>query len=196
VVIYTTDHGENMGEHGLWWKNCMYQNASRIPLIVSWPARWKGGQRRTAACSLVDVVQTIAELGGAHVPEDWNGDSMLRWLDVPKMQWKDRAVSEYYAHNIASGYAMIRMGKYKYVYHTAADPAHPAEQELYDLQADPDEFNNLAGRAEYRERLAAMHKALVAEIGEDPDQTEQRCRADYARGYARSGIKKKKDKQT
>jgi choline-sulfatase len=195
VVIYTTDHGENMGEHGLWWKNCMYENASRVPLIVSWPARWKGGQRRTQACSLVDVVQTVAELGGADVPADWNGDSMLRWLDDHGAEWKDLAVSEYYAHNIASGYAMIRRGYYKYVYHTPADAEHPAEQELYDLQADPNEFSNLAGRAECRERLDAVHRSLVAEIGEDPDKTEQRCRADYARGYSRSEAKTKSKKR-
>jgi choline-sulfatase len=194
VIIYTTDHGENMGEHGLWWKNCMYQNASRIPLIFSWPARWKGGQRRMQACALVDVVQTIAELGGADVPDDWNGDSMVGLLDNPDTKWKDLAVSEYYAHNIASGYAMIRMGKYKYVYHTPADETHPAERELYDLQVDPDEFNNLANKEEYRGRIETMHKALIAEIGEDPDKTEQRCRADYARGYSRNQVVKKKKK--
>ena len=196
IVIYTTDHGENMGEHGLWWKNCMYEHASRVPLIVSWPARWKGGQRRTKACSLVDVVQTIAELGGADVPGDWNGESMVRWLDAPRTKWRDLAVSEYYGHNIASGNVMIRMGKYKYVYHTAADANHAAERELYDLQADPGEFDNLAGRKRYKKRVRAMHAALVKEIGEQPDRTEQRCRADYARGYSRSGGKSKKRKRT
>ena len=191
IVIYTTDHGENMGEHGLWWKNCMYEHASRVPLIVSWPARWKGPQRRTQVCSLVDVAQTIAELGGAAVPEDWDGDSMLGWLDAPGTDWKDRAVSEYYAHNIASGFAMIRMGPYKYVYHTPADAGHPAERELYDLPSDPGEFNNLAARDEYRARAEAMHRILMEEIGEDPDETEQRCRADYTRGYGRTKNKKK-----
>jgi len=184
VVIYTTDHGENMGEHGLWWKNCMYEHASRVPLIISWPARWKGGQRRTQACSLVDVVQTIAELGGADVPGDWNGDSMIRWLDNAGTEWKDLAVSEYYAHNIASGFAMIRMGRYKYVYHNPADANHPAQQELYDLQTDPGEFNNLATRKEYRQRVRIMHTSLVNEIGEHPNKTEKRCRADFASGYS------------
>jgi len=192
VVIYTTDHGENMGEHGLWWKNCLYEHASRVPLIVSWPARWKGGQRRTQACSLVDVVQTIAELGRADVPADWNGDSMIQWLDDAGTEWKDIAVSEYYAHNIASGYAMIRKGGYKYVYHTPADAGHPAERELYDLQSDPGEFNNLAGEEKYQSRIDTLHAALVKEIGEDPDRTEQRCRAECAKGYARQ--KKKKNK--
>ena len=186
VVIYTTDHGENMGEHGLWWKNCMYEHASRVPLIVRWPKRWAGGQRRAGACGLVDVVQTIAELGAAAVPDDWNGQSMVAWLDDAAAKWKDRAVSEYYAHNIASGYAMIRQGRHKYVYHTPADAAHPAERELYDLEADPGEFTNLAARGEHAERVEQMHKALVAELGGHPDEAEQRCRADYAKGYARS----------
>lgn len=191
IVIYTTDHGENMGEHGLWWKNCMYEHASRVPLIINWPERWKGGQRRTQVCSLVDMTQTIAELGRAEVPNDWNGDSMLRWLDNPESRWKDLAVSEYYAHNIASGFAMIRMGDYKYVYHTPADADHPAERELYDLRSDPGEFSNLAGLKKYRQRIRAMHNALIKEIGEHPNDTEQRCRADYARGYRRTDIKKK-----
>ena len=186
LVVYTTDHGENMGEHGLWWKNCVYDSAARIPLIVSWPARWKGPQRRTGVCSLVDLVQTLADIGGADVPADWNGRSMLTWLDDAKSTWRDLAVSEYYAHNISSGYAMIRMGRYKYTYHTPADANHPAERELYDVQADPGEFKNLAAEPAHATRIAAMHKALIAELGEHPDQTERRCRADYAKGYGRA----------
>ena len=183
VVIYTTDHGENMGEHGRWWKNCMYEHAARVPLIVSWPARWADGQRRTAACSLVDVVRTLAELGGADVPQDWNGSSLCGWLDKADAPWKDLAVSEYYAHNIASGYAMLRTGPHKYVYHIAADEQHPAERELYDLKADPGEFTNLAARAEQQALIGELHVKLVKELGEDPEVTEKRCRSDYAKGY-------------
>lgn len=194
VVIYTSDHGENIGEHGLWWKNCVYDSAARIPLIASSPSRWKGPQRRDGACSLVDVVQTIAELGDAKVPDDWNGDSMTDWLADADAKWKDQAVSEYYAHNIASGYAMIRQGKYKYVYHTPADANHPAERELYDLSADPGEFTNLASRPDQAERIKAMHTAMIAEIGENPDKTELRCRAEYAKGYKRTKAGGKKAK--
>ncbi len=185
VAIYTTDHGENMGEHGLWWKNCMYEHASRVPLIVSWPRRWEGGQRRKGACSLVDLTRTIAELGGAKTPDDWNGASMVQWLDDRQTAWKDIAVSEYYGHNIASGFAMIRMGRHKYVYHTPADEAHPPEHELYDLMHDPGEFTNLATLRGQKERVRAMHTALAKELGEHPDKIEQRCRADYLRGYGR-----------
>ena len=186
VVIYTADHGENMGEHGLWWKNCMYEHAARVPLVVRWPARWAGGQRRTGACSLVDVVQTIAELGGARVPEDWNGRSLCGYLDDAQSTSRDLAVSEYYAHNIASGFAMIRRGRHKYVYHTPPDDRHPAQRELYDLAADPGELANLAERPEHRPTLQRLHAELVKELGQHPDEIEQRCRADYAKGYGRS----------
>jgi choline-sulfatase len=192
VVIYTADHGENMGEHGLWWKNAVYDQATHVPLIVSWPARWPGGQRRAGACSLVDVVQTVAQLGGAKAPPDWNGNSLVPWLDHSDTRWKDRAVSEYYAHDIASGYAMIRSGQYKYVYHTAPDAQHPAQRELYDLQADPGEFRNLAGKPDQKATVERLHAALTKEVGEDPELTESRCRADIAKGYGVAAKGKKK----
>jgi len=197
VVIYTTDHGENIGEHGLWWKNCMYDHAARVPLIVSWPRRWKGPQRRAGACSLVDLVQTIAELGAAKAPADWDGDSMLAWLDDPDAKWKDLAVSEYFAHNIASGYAMLRSGRYKYVCHARPDASGGREHELYDLKADPGEFDNLAGDPKHKDRIRQMHAVLVRELGRDVDEIEKQCRSDYARGYGRKSTgrrKKKKDR--
>jgi choline-sulfatase len=186
VVIYTSDHGENMGEHGLWWKNCMYDNASRVPLIVSWPGRWTAGDRRWGACSLVDLTQTVAEIAGAPTPGDWNGNSLVPWLNDEKYAWKDLAVSEYYATNIASGFAMLRHDNYKYVYHTQPCADFPAQRELYDLKTDPEEFINLASIPEQQKRIRDYHALLIKEIGEDPEKTEKRCRADFAEGYHRS----------
>ncbi|HQL08869.1 MAG TPA: sulfatase-like hydrolase/transferase, partial [Lentisphaeria bacterium] len=183
IVIYTSDHGENKGDHGMWWKNNMYEHSARVPLIVRWPARWAGGQVRRGACSLLDVVQTIVELAGGRAPEDWNGDSMVRWLDDAQTPWKDVAVSEYYGHYISSGVAMIRRGAWKYVYHSRADAAHGPERELYHLESDPKEFNNRAGDPAHRDLIAALHGALVKEIGEDPDETELRFRRERARPY-------------
>jgi arylsulfatase A-like enzyme len=150
---------------------------------VNWPKRWTGGQRRTGACSLVDVVQTIAEMGGTKAPADWNGTSMVKWMDDPKARWKDLAVSQYYAHNIASGYAMIRMGPWKYTYHTAPDAQHAPERELYNLDTDAMEFRNLAADVSQKQRVQSMHAALVKELGEDPEESELRCRAENAKGY-------------
>jgi choline-sulfatase len=186
VVFYTSDHGENLGEHGLWWKKCMYEHATRVPLVASWPGRWAGGQRRRGACSLVDLTRTIADVAGARAPSGWDGRSMLGWLDDPGSHWRDLAISEFYGGGVASGYAMLRTGDYKYVYHVAADARHPAERELYDLRRDPGEFENLAGRSEQQARIRELHVALVAELGETPEQIERRCLADLARGYERA----------
>ena len=174
-----------MGEHGLWWKNCMYEQSSRVPLVISWPKRWRGGQRRRGASSHVDLVKTVAEIAGAPTSEDWNGTSMLHWLDKHDTSWKDFAVSEYYAHNTASGYVMARAGNWKYVYHTVIDKEHPAERELYNLSTDPHEFNNLAQMRQHEERMKAVHTRMVREIAGDPDETEQRSRYQLNRGYNR-----------
>jgi choline-sulfatase len=185
VIIYTADHGEDLGEHSMWFKNCLFEHGARVPLIVSWPRRWQGGQVRSGACALVDVAQTIARLGGATVPANWNGTPMCEWMDNAKAPWRDIAVSEYYAHLIASGFAMVRTGDYKYVYHTAADSKHPAERELYNLKSDPGELRNLASDPAQEKRVGEMHALLVRETGEEPDKTEQRCRAEITRGYDR-----------
>ena len=190
VIVYTTDHGENMGEHGLWWKNAMFDTATRIPLIVSWPPRWKGGARRTGVCSLVDLARTLVELGGGQTPDNWDGTSMLPWLDRAATPWKDQAVVEYYSHPIASGYVMIRKGHFKYTYHTPPDEKHPAQRELYDLSTDPGELRNLAADPAYAGQVAGLHAALLKELRENPDVTELRCRAEGLK--AQKGGRRKK----
>jgi choline-sulfatase len=188
VVVYTSDHGENLGEHGLWWKNCMYDAAARVPLLVSWPARWAGGQRRSGACSLLDLIRTLADLGGAETPEDWDGRSLLPWLDDPAARWESRALAEYYGHNVASAFTMWREEDWKYVYHVPPDAEHPAEHELYDLFTDPEELVNLAERPEHAGRRSHMHEAMLRELGGHPDDIDARCRAEIARGYERPDL--------
>ncbi|MCC7146977.1 MAG: sulfatase-like hydrolase/transferase [Phycisphaeraceae bacterium] len=210
IVIYTSDHGENKGDHGLWWKNCMYEHAARVPLIVHDPRRWATSQRRPGVCSLLDLTQTIADLAGAPTPQNWNGHSLVPCLDDANAPWKNLAVSEYYGHNIASGYSMIRHGPWKYVYHNRMDDHHPPERELYFLPTDPGEFHNLtpatgsapggspsfSGRSQIAasstsadesspaQAIASLHALLINELGADPDENEQRCRSDLSRGYA------------
>ena len=185
IIVYSSDHGENMGEHGMWWKNNMFETATRVPLVVSFPKRWKGSQRRKGASSHLDLVQTLVELGGGKAPADWNGTSLVSWMDDPAHKWKDTAVSEYWAQFTASGYLMIRQGDWKYVYHTVIDAEHPDQHELYNLIDDPKELHNLAALPEHKDRIAAMHKTMVAEIGQDPNAIEQRSRAELAKGYDR-----------
>jgi len=167
----------------------MYEHSARVPLIISWPDRFKGDQSRKEACSLLDLVKTIAETAGAETPADWDGDSMLHWIKDETVQWKDFAVSEYYAHNIVSGFAMYRKGDFKYVYHTRMDDDHGPERELYNLKEDPGEFRNLAKDTGYADKIDEMHRLLVAELKRDPEASETLCRSDYARGYGRTATK-------
>ena len=178
VVIYTSDHGENKGDHGMWWKNCLYDHGARVPLIVSWPKRWTGGQRRTEACSLLDVVQGIAELAGTSCPDDWDGDSILPWLDDANHQWKDLAVSEYYGHNRSSGITMIRHDGWKYVYHARFDDEYGPQYELFNMQEDPQETNNLANDPRCVELRERLHHMMLDEIGDHPDHITQRANAE------------------
>jgi choline-sulfatase len=195
IIIYTSDHGENMGEHGMWWKSCMYEQASRVPLIVNYPKRWAGGQRRSGASGHVDLVQTVVDLGGGKTPADWNGDSMVGRLDDPHHAWKDYAVSEYYAENIGAGYTMSRSGNWKYTYHAQIDATHPAERQLFDLSTDPGEFTNLADRPEHAQRIADMHQRMLAEVrATDFNATEQKARKELAYGYHRTDKKPGKEK--
>lgn len=177
IIIYTSDHGENLGEHGLWWKNCLYDCSARVPLIISNPKRWKGGQVREKNTESVDLVQTIADLGGGVVPEDWDGESMLPYLNDLTYNWKDFAICEYYAGYIASGITMYRQGKWKYVYHARMDTKHGPETELYDMESDPKELVNLAQERQYKSLIKKLHQELVAKLGEDPESIENRYRA-------------------
>ena len=77
VVVYTSDHGEFIGEHGLWWKNDFYEHSSRVPLLVSWPGRFPAGERFEGAVSLLDLTRTLVDLAGAPDPGDLDGDSLL-----------------------------------------------------------------------------------------------------------------------
>jgi choline-sulfatase len=175
VIVYTTDHGENKGDHGMWWKLCMYEHAARVPLLVRWPRRWPGGQRRRGACTLVDLARAVLDLGGAQQPENWDGASLLPWLDDPAYPWRDVAVSECYGDNI-SGYSMIRRGRFKYVYFTRPTPHAQPHRQLFDIEADPDEAVNLADRPEHAATIARLHADLVAEVGRDPEEIERLAR--------------------
>lgn len=185
IVIYTSDHGEMKGDLGFWWKLTMYEAAARVPLIVSWPKRWRGGQRRAGACSLVDVVQTLVDIAGGTTPDDWDGDSLLPWLDDHHHSWKDLAVSECYGSGTPSGFTMLRHGAFKYVYHCPPDDQHAPERELYDLRSDPGELHNLAGGdyAHATGLLEQLHGMLVREVGREPIEINNQSRLELARGY-------------
>lgn len=156
VVIITSDHGEMMGEHGMWYKRTFFEDSVRIPFIVSSPGRWPAGQRVTRPASLVDLYPTLLDLAQvadrAEIAEGLDGASLLP--DLAGEPVGDRPVmSEYLAEGVLEPALVIRQGRFKYVH----VPGHPAL--LFDLKTDPHEQRDLRGDAAsdpVREELAAM----------------------------------------
>jgi choline-sulfatase len=166
VVLHTSDHGEMLGEHGLWRKSNFYDQSARVPLQLRLPGGAFAGRQVEECVSLVDATATILELAGVSVPERaaarLDGASLLPGLrgDLP---WRDEVFSEYLAHGNDRPRAMVRRGHWKLCYGHV--PGGPPQLELYDLAADPGEFDNLAGRPEH----AAIEAELLARLLADWD---------------------------
>lgn len=176
IVVYTSDHGEQIGNRGFYWKSTMYEDSASVPLIVSYPKKFAKGERKTEVCTLIDLVQTIAQWGGTEMPEGCDGDSLAGIIDGTETNWRNTAVCEYYADQIGSGFSMFRKDNYKYIYFTKINEQYGPERQLFDLDQDPKETNNLADDPAYAQLVEEMHQALVQETG-DPEEIEAKCRA-------------------
>ena len=143
IVIFTSDHGEMLGDHGLIQKGCrFYEGLVRVPLIFSWPGHIKAGLRSDALVELSDKAPTLLQLVDEEVPDHMTGKSLLPILkgDASPSYHRDFVRCEYYdALQAPDGTfaTMYRDQQYKLVvYHGRA------YGELYDLEEDPDEFDN------------------------------------------------------
>ena len=144
IVIFMSDHGEMLGDHGAYWKGgYFYESVIHVPLILSWPGKIRSGLESTALVELVDLAPTLLELASLPVPQYIQGKSfagILTGREAPDHH-KDRVYAEYYhsAARMNKVYAtMCFDGKYKVVVHHNDDMG-----EIYDLESDPQEFHNL-----------------------------------------------------
>nr|WP_233265044.1 sulfatase-like hydrolase/transferase [Halomarina oriensis] len=179
LVVYASDHGEPLGDHGVWWKCCMYEPSVGVPLAMRGPG--VAGRTVDAPVSLLDLVPTMADAVGVPHDSAWRGRSLLDVAcgDAPD---DDRAVfSEYHAHGVSRGMFMLRQGRYKYVYY----PDNP--DQLFDLESDPDELTNLAGTPEYTDVRERFERRLRVHLDEDPDAVDERARRDQRERLAELG---------
>jgi choline-sulfatase len=138
IVILTSDHGEMLGERGLWYKMSFFEGACRVPLVIASPGRF-GPRRVTASVSLLDLMPTLIELAGGNVQSlgiDIDGRSLAPHLRGAAGH--EEATGEYLAEGAIAPMVMIRRGPYKFI-HSPADP-----DQLFNLEADPGERLNLA----------------------------------------------------
>ena len=185
LVIYTSDQGFYLGEHGWYDKRWMYEESFRTPLLVRWPGVVEPGSVNTALAQNIDFAPTLLAAAGVAPPADMHGESLLPLLrGESPADWRDSLYYHYYeypdAHRVAR-HRGVRTDRYKLVsYYTTG------EWELFDLEADPQELRSVHADPAYaavRAELAAELDRLAARYGEDEPE---RPREDYYRDFAAS----------
>jgi len=170
-VLYSSDHGENLGKRGLWAKNTLYEESAGIPMILSGPDV-PAGRAVHEPVSLIDVFPTVLQCCGI---EPTSADSALPGASLLVAASRDAmpsrtVLSQYHAAGSPSGSFMIRHGQYKYIHYVGYAPM------LFDLAADPEERHDLAGDPSSASVLDACKARLRALL--DPEAVDAMARAD------------------
>lgn len=156
VIIYTSDHGEMAGSHGMWNKNCMLENSVSVPLIVTGPGIPKAKTSETIV-SLVDLYPTVLDAFGIRLTEEEKavlpGTSLLKLAKTNDARMRC-AFSEYHSTGSVTGGFMLRWGDYKYIYYVGYKP------QLFCITADQAEQNDLIDNPAYSEIAARLDTQL------------------------------------
>ncbi|MFH1762372.1 MAG: sulfatase-like hydrolase/transferase [bacterium] len=167
MIVYTSDHGEMIGQRGLWFKNSFYEGSAGIPLIVSMPGIVKHNVSSNTICNLMDLGPTFCELAGAPEIIKNNGTSLLRTLKGEEdKNRRDYTFCEMVNERMNPGLPMrmIRSGKWKLWYYGSAENLPPA---LFNMEADPDETNDLCQDPQYGEIRKQLLKKLLDDWNPD-----------------------------
>ena len=161
VVVYTTDNGFFLGEHGLFDKRLMYDPSIRVPLLLRWPGGVAAARVEDRFALNIDVAPTFLDLAGVPVPAAMQGASWNPLLADGDPPWRTDFLHEYYefpAAHCVRPHRGVRDARWKYIRWNLA----PHEEELYDLQADPDETRSLAGVPAHAGELQRLRGRLAA----------------------------------
>jgi choline-sulfatase len=158
IILYTSDHGEMLGEHGIWEKQKFFEASVRVPLIVRWPRGFAGGRIVSENVSHCDLFATLCELAGIPVPPGLYSRSLVPLLQGGGAEWDNEAVSQFGRTNV-----MIKRDQLKYQYYGPDMP-----EVLFDLERNPEETVNYVDHFEYADRVAVFRRRLV-ELGHGRD---------------------------
>lgn len=164
IVIYMSDHGDMLGDHGIYEKGpYFYDCLTRVPLIIRWPGKYKAGLKVDALVELVDLAPTIMDAASLTTPAGMQGKSLTPLLMGTSREHRDSVYMEYY--NAVAKYTpapmatCVRTDNFKVAYWQTLSMG-----ELYDLKNDPGEVNNLWGSAHYKDAQAEMMQQLVTRM--------------------------------
>lgn len=160
LVVYTSDQGFYLGEHGWFDKRFMYEESFRTPLLLRWPSKVKGGTVNSKLVQNLDFAETFLDAAGAEVPADMQGESMMPLLQDNEAQWREAIYYHYFEypgiHGVKRHYG-VRTARYKLIhFYNDID-----EWELYDLEIDPREMNNVIDSPDYSAVKTALETQLV-----------------------------------
>jgi arylsulfatase A-like enzyme len=170
AVLLSSDHGFFLGEHHFYDKRLMYEPSIRVPLMIRYPNRIPAGETSDLMVLNLDLAPTMLDLAGVPVPSDMQGKSVMPLAEGNRTaQWRKDWLYEYYEYpgfeNVRPCRG-VRTERYKFV-HFFLDPE---EFELYDLQTDPDEKDNLYGKPGYEDLTAHLMARLAELRNETGDQ--------------------------
>jgi arylsulfatase A-like enzyme len=168
IVMYTGDQGFFLGEHGLYDKRLMYEEALRMPFLVRWPGRIKPLSRSKGMILNVDFAPTILEAAETQPHPDMQGRSFVPLLDgkIPSDWRKSMYYRYYYSHFETEPHLGVRTYKHKLIYFNRI-----GQWELYDLKKDPTEMNNVYDDPDYKNVVKILKeelRRLQNELGDDP----------------------------
>lgn len=172
IIIYTSDHGEMLGQHGIWEKTRFYEASARVPLIIRWPAGFNGERVLRENVNLCDLFATICDLSGIPVPGGLDSRSLAPLLRGEPVNWQNESVS--YVNHRTGEHVMIKQDDLKYQYYGEDCP-----EVLFDLQKDPQENANLAREPEYAARMDHF-RGRLSSLGYGPTPVENYINAGYS----------------
>jgi arylsulfatase A-like enzyme len=166
ILVVWGDHGWHLGDHGMWCKHSNFEQATRSPLIMSYPRQLTKGGKHYGPTEFTDVAPTLCDLAGIPVPEYFEGRSLKSLLDDPEQEFRLSALSQYPRQGLEiMGYS-IRTERYRYTQWIDRTTHKILSHELYDYEVDPLETVSLANRPEYADQLHLLDSMLTRRIQE------------------------------
>jgi arylsulfatase A-like enzyme len=171
IVIYTSDQGFSLGEHGFYNKQWMYEGPLHQPLLVRFPGSIQSGSVHGSMVSHVDLAPTILDYAGVVVPQDMQGHSLKLILEGKAEKVRDVAYYHFYEHGTRLPEMIgIRTETHKLIHYPGMKGKY--QWELFDLQNDPEEMNNLYGSPKHKETRESLKEELRTLIKQLDDPVE------------------------